>query len=383
MVLASDGAAAQYVNPRTGALWPTDEALWKAPDDGGYLNLTVGGGLTPDDIDRGEHSLWRYRAALRLPGPPAVTLGAGWTPLLRVDWDGAPVRMKADYLMASGSFKDRGIAVMLNYLQQVGVTSVMGDSSGNAGASAATFAAALGLACRIFVPASAPAAKKIQMAAMGAEVTPIEGSRDDVAAAALAAAQDVFYAGHNHQPFFLEGTKTLAFELWEQLGFRAPDCVIAPLGQGSNIMGSHIGFAELLARGQIDALPRIYAIQAAHCAPYHAAYQSGGDAAAPIVAKPTIADGIASATPVRLREVLAAVRESGGAILAVEEDEIVSALAKFGQRGLFVEPTSAAAGAGLSRLLASGAIRPGETIAVVLTGTGLKAVEKIGAALSL
>ena len=163
---------------------------------------------------------------------------------------------------------------------------------------------------------------------------------------------------------------------------KAPDCVVAPLGQGSNIMGSHIGFAELLARGQIGKLPRIYAVQAAHCAPYHAAYQSGGDAPVRIVAKPTIADGIASATPVRLREVLAAVRQSGGAILAVEEDEIVAALAKFGQRGLFVEPTSAAAGAGLSRLLASGAIRPSETIAVVLTGSGLKAVETIGATLA-
>jgi len=373
---------AQYINPRTGARWPTNRPLWRAPDDKGYLNLTEGNGLTPDEIDRGEHSLWRYRAALRLAAPPQITLGAGWTPLLRCDWDGATVAMKADYLMASGSFKDRGIAVMMNYLKQSGVTSVMGDSSGNAGASAATFAAALGLACRIFVPASAPAAKKIQMAAMGAVVTPIEGSRDDVADAALDAAQNAFYAGHNHQAFFLEGTKTLAFELWEQLGFKAPDCVVAPLGQGSNIMGSHIGFAELLARGQIGKLPRIYAVQAAHCAPYHAAYQSGGDAPVRIVAKPTIADGIASATPVRLREVLAAVRQSGGAILAVEEDEIVAALAKFGQRGLFVEPTSAAAGAGLSRLLASGAIRPGETIAVVLTGSGLKAVETIGATLA-
>ncbi len=375
-------ADAQYINPRTGAVWPTDRPLWKAPDDGGYVNLTAGNGLTRDDIDSGEHSLWRYRAALRLPGPPKVTLAAGWTPLLRADWDGVPVRMKADYLMASGSFKDRGVAVMLNYLHQAGVTSVMDDSSGNAGASAATFAAALGMACRIFVPASAPAAKKIQMAAMGAEVTPIEGSRDDVADAALAASESAFYAGHNHQPFFLEGTKTLAFELWEQLGFQAPDCVIAPLGQGSNIMGSHIGFAELLARGQIAKLPRIYAVQAAHCAPYFAAFQSGGDDPVPITAKPTIADGIASATPVRLREVLAAIRKSGGAILAVEEDEIVAALAKFGRRGLFVEPTSAAAGAGLTRLLASGAIRRDETIAVVLTGTGLKAVEKIGAALA-
>jgi threonine synthase len=378
---ASMTGAAQYINPRTGACWPTDRPLWRAPDDNGYLNLTAGNGLTPDQITRDEHSLWRYRVALRLPAPPDVTLGAGWTPLLHGEWDGAPVRMKADYLMVSGSFKDRGIAVMMNYLKQVGVTSVMGDSSGNAGASAATFAAALGLACRIFVPASAPAAKKIQMAAMGAAVTPIEGSRDDVADAALAASKSTFYAGHNHQAFFLEGIKTLAFELWEQLGFKAPDCVIAPLGQGSNIMGSHIGFAELLACGQIDKLPRIYGVQAAHCAPYYAAYCAGGDTPVPIVAKPTIADGIASATPVRLREVLAAVRQSGGAIVSVEEDEIVAALEKFGRRGLFVEPTSAAAGAGLSQLLDSGAIRPGETVAVILTGTGLKAVEKIGAAL--
>ena len=105
--------AARYINPRTGADWPTDTPLWKAPDDGGYVNLTAGPGLTPDEIDPTEHSLWRYRAALRLPGPPAVTLGAGWTPLLNAEWDGVPVRMKADHLMASGSFKDRGIAVMM------------------------------------------------------------------------------------------------------------------------------------------------------------------------------------------------------------------------------------------------------------------------------
>ncbi|NKB60114.1 MAG: pyridoxal-phosphate dependent enzyme [Alphaproteobacteria bacterium] len=374
---------AAYINPRTGALWPTSEPLWNAPDDGKYINLTPGAGLTPDDIDRNERSFWRYGVAVRLPQPPEITLGAGWTPLLPAAWNGTAVHMKAEYLMTSGSFKDRGTAVMLNYLKQVGITSIFEDSSGNAGASVATYSAALGLDCRIMVPAAAPAAKKIQMAAMGAEVISIEGSRDDVAEAALAEAATCFYASHNYQPHFLEGTKTLAFELWEQCGFQAPDCVVAPLGYGSNIMGCHIGFAELLAAGQIETMPRIYAVQAANCAPYHAAFESGGNDPVSITPQPTIADGIASAVPLRLHEVLSAVRETDGAIVAVPEDEIVAALRQFAGLGFFVEPTSGTAGAGLTRLLDSGAIKPNENVAVVLTGSGLKAVEKIGTALGL
>ncbi|MBT5109856.1 MAG: threonine synthase [Rhodospirillaceae bacterium] len=374
---------ATYINPRTGATWPTSTALWRAPDDGGYVNLTPGPGLAPGDVDAAERSLWRYAAAVRLAAPPAASLGEGWTPLIPAQWDGQPILMKAEYFMPSGSFKDRGSAVMLNYLKQAGVSEILEDSSGNAGSSVATYAAALDLSCRILLPASAPIAKRIQMAAMGADVVPVDGSRDDTARAALAEAEDTFYAGHNHQPFFLEGTKTLAFELWEQLGFRAPDCVVTPLGQGSNVMGCHIGFLELLACGAIDRMPRIYAVQAANCAPYHAAFEAGGDAPVVIEAQPTIADGIASATPVRLREVLAAVRETGGATVAVAEDEIIAALGHLARKGFFVEPTTAACGAGLTRLIADGSIKPNETAVAILTGTGLKAVEKIGAALGL
>jgi len=374
---------AVYINPRTGGEWPTSTALWRAPDDGGYVNLTPGAGLAPGDIDAAERSLWRYAAAIRLPAPPVASLGEGWTPLIPADWDGREIMMKAEYFMPSGSFKDRGSAVMLNYLKQAGVSEILEDSSGNAGSSIATYAAALDLRCRILLPAAAPEAKRIQMAAMGADVVPIEGSRDEVARAALAEAVDIFYAGHNHQPFFLEGTKTLAFEVWEQLGFKAPDCVVTPLGQGSNVMGCHIGFQELLDCGAIDKLPRIYAVQAANCAPYHATHQSGGDDLVVIDAQPTIADGIASATPVRLREVLAAVRETGGATLAVTEDEIVRALGTLAGKGFFVEPTTAACGAGLSQLVENGVIGENETCVAILTGTGLKAVDKIGAALGL
>jgi len=372
---------ARYLNPRTGQTWTTDEALWRAPDDGGYVNLTPGPGLVPDEIDTAERSLWRYRKALRLAGPPARILGEGWTPLVDASWDGVPVRMKEDFLMPSGSFKDRGTAVMLAYLKQRGITKILEDSSGNAGASIATYGAALGFDSRVYVPAAAPAPKRYQIAAMGAEVVPVPGTRDDVAQAALAASETRFYAGHNYQPYFLEGTKTLAFELWEQLGFGAPDHIVIPCGQGSNVMGCHIGFGELLARGQVGKLPSIHAIQAANAGPYHAAYAAGGDEPVPIEPTPTIADGIASARPIRLREVLGAVRATGGRCLAVSEEEIVAALRRFAQQGFFVEPTTAAAGAGLSRLIADGVIAAGQTTVVILTGSGLKAVDKIGAAL--
>jgi len=374
---------ARYVNPRTGKTWAADSAIWCAPDDGGYVNLTPGPGLVPAEIDMSEQSLWRYRKALRLAGPPSCILGEGWTPLVEARWEGLPVRMKADFLMPSGSFKDRGTAVMLTYLKQCGVTSILEDSSGNAGASVATYGAALGFDSRIYVPASAPAPKRYQIAAMGAEVVPVPGTRDDVAQAALAASATRFYAGHNYQPFFLEGTKTLAFELWEQLGFTAPDNIVIPCGQGSNVMGCHIGFRELQARGQIVTLPRIHAIQAANAGPYYAAYAAGSDVPVTIAATPTIADGIASARPIRLREVLGAVRDTGGQCLAVSEAEIVAALRTFTRQGFFVEPTTAAAGAGLSRLIADGVVTPDQTTVVILTGSGLKAVDKIGDALGL
>ena len=373
----------RYINPRTQETWSIETPLWRAPDDGGYVNLSMGPGITPDEIDGSVHSLWRYGSALRLPGPPLRSLGEGWTPLLESAWDDVPVRMKAEFMMPSGSFKDRGVSVMLTYLKQCGVAEILEDSSGNAGASVATYGAALGFDCRIFTPATAPIAKRNQMAAMGAEVVAVPGTRDDVETAALAEAEKRFYAGHNYQPYFLEGTKTLAFELWEQLGFDVPDHIVTPLGQGSNVMGSHIGFEELRRRGVVDRLPRIHGIQAVNAAPYYAAYAAGVDKPVPIDAAPTIADGIASTKPVRLKEVLNAIRSTDGRCVAVTEEEIIAALRQFTRRGHFIEPTCAAAGAGLSKLIAEGTVKAGETTVVVLTGSGLKAVDRIADALGL
>lgn len=373
----------RYVCPACAATHDADTPLWRCPDCGSPLDLADGPGLTPGAIDKADPSPWRYAAALRVPREGAISMGEGGTPLIERQWDGRAVHLKMDYLAPTGSFKDRGVAVLMSYLRQRGVSSILEDSSGNAGAAMAAYSAAAGIACRILVPASAPAGKLVQMRACGADVVPIEGSRQDVSDAALAEAESTFYASHNWQPFFLEGTKTVAYEIWEQLGFRAPDAVIAPCGGGSNVIGCHIGFRELLAAGQIDRMPRIFGIQAANCAPVVAAFDAGADDYIPTATTATVADGIALSRPVRLRQMLAAARETGGAMVAVGEDDILAALKSLLRIGLFVEPTSAAGAAGLSRLIAEGTIGAGETTVLILTGSGLKASAKIGGLLGL
>jgi threonine synthase len=371
-----------YVDAITGATYALGEPRWRG-DSGGHLNLGDAPGLRRTDIDSAANSLWRYRKALLIDAASGVTLGEGWTPLARALWDDIPVLMKLDYLMPSGSFKDRGMTVMVSYLKSCGLTQVLEDSSGNAGASLSAYCAAAGIRCRILVPQTASYPKIVQIAACGAEVVTIKGSRQDVADAALAMSREIFYASHNWQPFFAEGTKTLAYELWEQLGFRAPDNVVVPVGYGANVLGCDRGFSELLRNREISRMPRLFGVQAANCAPYFAAFRAGVEHFVQAPVAPTIAEGIASSKPTRMREVLAPVRASGGEIVAVTEDEIVRALGSLASKGYYVEPTSAAAAAGLSQLIARGVVTKGETTVLVLTGSGLKASERIGELLKL
>jgi threonine synthase len=346
------------------------------------LNLELGQGLAAGQIDMDERSLWRYRAALRADARQRISLGEGWTPLLFKALYGADVGFKLEYLAPTGSFKDRGMSVLLTYLRSVGVDSILEDSSGNAGASMAAYAAAGGLRCTIFVPAGAPPNKVSQISAMGAEVELIPGNRQDVADAALRKAEHVFYASHNWQPFFLEGTKTLAFELWEQLGFQAPHSVIVPLGYGSNVLGLRLGFDELIAAGAIKHLPRIFGVQAANCSAFRLPWERRLNDWIPFEAKSTVADGIASLRPVRMKEVLSAMRDSAGELVTVTEEEIATALAQLASIGLLVEPTSATAAAALLRLQRSGTLDPAQKTVVVLTGSGLKAMGQVSEILS-
>src|SRR5260370_13357649 len=191
--------------PACGRVYAADRPLWRC-DCGSHLDLAAGRGFTRGQIASGEASLGRYAAALALAGSPRVSLGEGWTPLVLRHWQGAEVRFKLESQMPTGSFKDRGTAVMINHLLEVGVGPIHEDSSGNAGASIATYAAASRIPCRIYVPADAPRGKLVQIAVSGADLHPIAGPRQAVAEVARAASRESFYASHNWQPFFIEGT---------------------------------------------------------------------------------------------------------------------------------------------------------------------------------
>jgi threonine synthase len=296
---------------------------------------------------------------------------------------GVRVLLKCEWFNPTGSFKDRGASVMLSLLRAQGIGHVLEDSSGNGGAAVAAYAAAGGMAATIMTPASTSPAKTVQMRAHGATVELIPGSRQDTADAAVARAASVFYASHNWHPFFLHGTKTLAYELWEDLGFRPPDNIITPCGAGSNVLGCEIGFSELLRAGQIETLPRIFAAQPANCAPIAAAFLAGSDEPVPTEIAPTMAEGTAIAHPMRLREVLGTLRETRGGAVTLTETEIADATLDLARTGIYVEPTSAQVAAAFAKLLATGTITPGQTTVLVMTGSGLKATPRIAGLLGI
>ena len=365
-----------YLDPHTGRSYPITTPRW-CGDDQAPLLLTPLPGLTRAQIDTTERSLWRYRAALPLPVANPISLGEGMTPLIPHTVHGARVMLKCDWMNPTGSFKDRGASVMLSLLRAQGISHVLEDSSGNGGAAVAGYAAAGGMRATIMTPASTSPGKTVQMRAYGAEIRLIPGTRQDTADAAVREAASIFYASHNWHPFFLQGTKTLAYELWEELGFRAPDNIVTPCGAGSNVLGCAIGFSELLRAGEITQLPRIFAVQPAHCGPIAASFLAGTDAEVATPLEPTIAEGTAIAKPIRRREVIAALRDSRGGAVLVPEADIEAGLFELARSGLYVEPTSAQVVAGLAKLLAEGTIKPDETTVLVMTGSGLKATSRI------
>jgi threonine synthase len=371
-----------YIDPRSGATFPLDQPRWCGPNHAPLL-LTPLPGLTRQQIDPAVRSLWRYRAAFPLQTDNPISLGEGVTPLLPRTIAGVRVLLKCEWFNPTCSFKDRGASVMMSLLRAQGVDHVLEDSSGNGGAAIAAYAAAGGIAATIMTPESTSPAKTVQMRAHGATVELIPGSRQATADAAVARSESIFYASHNWHPFFLHGTKTLAYELWEDLGFRAPDNVITPCGAGSNVLGCEIGFSELLRAGEIDCLPRIFAAQPANCAPIAAAFMAGSDEAVPTEIKPTMAEGTAIAQPIRLREVLGTLRETRGGAVTLTEPEIAAATLDLARVGIYVEPTSAQAAAAFAKLLATGTITPEQTTVLVMTGTGLKATPRIAGLLGI
>jgi threonine synthase len=330
-------------------------------------------------IDTSQQGLWRYRRLLPLdPTWELVTLGGGDTPLLLLDSQGRKIHFKLEITCPTCSFKDRGASVLVTALRGLGVERIVEDSSGNAGASLAAYGARAGLICEIFVPDLAAGSKLAQIAAYGAEVIQLKGKRECAALAAwAAAAHGAFYASHVYNPFFLAGTETLAYELWEQFSHRAPGVLVVPVGNGTLLLGAYRGFRRLHQAGLIAWLPRLLAVQAKACAPIYQAYRDGRDVVGPVAPTPTAARGIAIKQPARSEQILAAIRATKGAVLTVAEEEIERTRNQLARQGFYVEETGAVAVAALTDLQKMLPVTTGDPVAVPLTGHGLKTAAKL------
>jgi len=357
---------------------PAPSRAWRCDRCGGPLEIRDLPPFDPAAIDRDATTIWRYRAMLPVnpPGNRILSLGEGFSPLVNTEVAGHSFLAKLEYLAPTASYKDRGTAALVNHLLELGIDDIVEDSSGNAGASLAAYAAAARIRARVFVPAYAAPGKKRQIAVFGAELVSVEGPRQATTDACLRAAETSFYASHAWSPYFLLGQTTFGWEVWEQLGRRVPDAIVFPVGQGSLLLGAYRAFVALRQAGLVDRLPRLFAAQAVPCAPVVRAWERGDDRPATEPTGGPAAEGVRIKAPVRGREIMRALRESGGGAVEVDEPAILEATEALARRGLFVEPTAAVPVAALPavlKLVGEGAARaqPPE-IVVPLTGSGLK-----------
>ena len=299
-----------------------------------------------------------------LPMDKRVTLGEGWTPLVDApEWDAS---FKLESLHPTGSFKDRGAATVIAEALEVGADRVLEDSSGNAGLAVASYAARAGLDAEIYVPASAKEAKVRRIERTGAEVVPVEGSRESVTAACIDTVESGtgWYASHAWNPAFFAGTATAAYEIAAQRDWNVPDAVVTPLGHGTLFLGLYRGFRALKQAGWTEAVPRILGTQAVGYSPI-----ADGDEGAPDnAAANDLADGIHIRDPPRAQQVRHAIDETGGAAVAVSATATERERDRLGAAGFHVEPTCATATAALSQFRERGELQDGDDVVAALTG---------------
>jgi len=366
--MTSAAAATSFVCTRCGTEAPARPETLACPACGDTLELRT----APARLDGASlegAGVWRYRDFLPVDDP--VSLGEPTTPLVAGRWAHRDVIFKLEGAQPTGSFKDRGAAVLVSWLAENGVEHVADDSSGNAGAALAAYCARAGITCDLYVPADTPPAKLAQMEAYGARLVRVPGPRS-ASTEAVRAASDSIYASHSRSPLYTAGTQTFAWELWEQLGRRVPDALVAPVGGGSLLLGALRGFLALRAAGLVERLPRIMGIQTSACAPLALAVAADSPDPLPVEPAPSDAGGILVARPARGRELLAAVAATSGTVVAVPESDVLATCGALARKGFFVEPTSAVAVAGLDLLVREGLLGTGETVVVALTGHGLK-----------
>ena len=281
---------------------------------------------------------------------------------------GRKILLKQDHLFPSGSYKDRGASVLISKIKELGIKTVVEDSSGNAGAAIAGYCAKANIRCHIYVPEKTSAEKLSQIEQYGAFLHKIRGNREKTAEAALKHARKTYYASHYWNPYFFQGTKTFIFEVVEQLGWRCPDALFFPVGNGTLLLGCYIGLQELRQEGVIDKLPKIIGVQAENCAPLAYSWKTHSHIKSYSVVKSTIAEGIAIKNPVRADDILDVVKKTNGTFITVTEKEISAALSYTIHNGYYIEPTSAVVIAGFKKY----PLKKNEDVVVPLTGHGLK-----------
>jgi threonine synthase len=320
-------------------------------------------------VESNQSGLWRYAATFNLsPGAQVVTLGEGNTPSVWGEAFGQSVIFKCEFLNPSGSFKDRGSALIVSELTARGIQSVVEDSSGNAGSSLAAYCARAGINVRIYMPNSVSGPKRRQVEAYGADVIQVNGARSKSADAVKEVAdKGGYYASHASLPFNIPGYATIAYELHEQLPV-TPGTIVTPVGQGGLLLGLGRGFEALLNAGKISHMPRLVGVQARACAPLWSLYQYGPAGLGWVAEGETLAEGIRVHQPLRGDAVFSMINKYRGTMLAVDEEEILPGLKQLSRRGFYVEPTSAVVWGALAQITDN----TPEPVVVILTGSGLK-----------
>jgi threonine synthase len=346
----------------------------------------IAGTVTHERIASGPRTIWRYKDLLPVDDAAPVDLGAGFTPLHRAERLAAELGLgelwiKDDTANPTGSFKDRVVSVALTKARQLGFKVAACASTGNLANSVAAHAARAGMDSIVLIPEDLEAAKVTMTAVYGGTLVAVKGSYDDVnrLCAELTSEHPSWaFVNVNVRTYYSEGSKTLAFEVAEQLGWRAPDHVVVPIASGSQLTKVAKGFDELAKVGLIEpAAVRVSGAQAEGCSPVATAFASGADAIIPV--KPnTIAKSLSIGNPADGWYALDAIRRSGGSCAAVTDAEVLDGIRLLARtEGIFAETAGGVTIATLAKLAASGAVRRDERVVALVTGHGLKTVEAL------
>ena len=360
--------------------YATAEEIWQC-ECGGLLELDFDTSFPIDEIKKRKQTMWRYREAIPIESDKhIVSFDEAITPLIKIPFGNHEVFVKQDHLFSSGSYKDRGAAVLISKVRELGVDkivedSLVEDSSGSASLAIASYCAHGDITCDLYTPPTVSKERLAQLQFFGAKIHTLSGSREEVSKKTLRVAQNEYYANHCWNPFFLHGIKTFAFEVWEQLGWRSPTTVIVPLGNGTLFLGIYMGFRELLNAGMITKIPKIIGIQSVNCAPLYLAYKKHLSKIPKVRKKATLAEGLAIIDPLRGEEIIEAVNNTNGEIITVHDDEIKQTLREMFRKGFAIEPTSAATIAGVKKYVVRCSEK--ETIVSAFTGSGLREIERI------